>query len=229
MLTKCLNLNVKSQNVFGFADEGWERVRIFGSRIQYLMVDLILCTSDESCNAISSCTSLSELTALGIDGMGHEQYMFDTAMMSLLSSLSTTSLKHLALSCFRPIEGNVAMIVRATSNLIYLHLELAEPVQNGDIFKTIVDSNPHLRMVSIKEKEDSDGERDGNSALELLQVLLDTFSKCDSLAFSILNTGKQDVPRDTIRDICGSLPCRGINLNVRIGSTFYKQTRCFES
>ncbi len=56
-----------------------------------------------------------------------------------------------------------------------------------------MDSNPYLREVRIEESQISNGERNRDSALELLRVLVNTFSKCRSLFFVILNTGEQDV------------------------------------
>ena len=165
------------------------------------------------------------MTISRFDDKALDQNIIDTTIISVLSCLSTPSLKLLSLPDFRATKENVAMIVAATSNLTRIELNLAEPVQNGSIFKTIVDSNPHLREVYVAEDYRTNGKRDEGSALELLRVLVDTFSKCRSLVFYILNTGDQQVSEGTIRDICGSLPCRGIDLSVHIGSTSYEQ-RC---
>ncbi len=224
VFTKCSNLNVEFQLVTAHGTEEWEIVRVFGPRIQNLEVDLIACTGEECCHAISSCTALSGLIICSAGFTELMQDSVDTTIFSVLSSLFTPSLKRLTLNGLRAIEENVAMIVAATSNLIGIDLNFAKPVQDGSIFKTIVDSNPHLREVRISEDLFGNGKRDGDSALELLRVLVHTFSKCRSLDFGILNSGEQAVCGETIRDICGSLPCRGIDLVVRIGSTYYMQT-----
>ncbi len=224
--SKCSNLDVKYQSIEDYGIEGWELVRVFGPRIQHVKVDMFACTGVESCNAISSCISLSglELFNFGRDRIS-EQDVIDTTLISVLSSLSTPSLERLLLPGLRGTKENLAMIVAATSNLRSLKLELAQPVQNGAFFKTIADSNPYLREVRIVEDEIEDGIRDGDSAVELLRELVNTFSKCRSLIFGILNTGDQEVREETIRDICASLPCRGIDLYVRIGCTSCGQPR----
>ncbi len=225
VFTKCPNLDVERQRVEAHGIEEWERVRVFGPRIQNLLVDMIECTSEECCHAVSSCTSLSELTIYSFGDTPLEQDIIDTTIISVLSSLPTPSLKWLSLTGFRATKENVAIIAAATSNLTSIRLKLAEPLQDGSIFKNIVDSNPHLREVRVVEAYPTNRNRDAESAVGLLRVLVDTFAKCSSLMFVILNTGKQDVREETIRDICGSLPCRGIDVYVEIGSTSYGQTR----
>ncbi len=223
---KCPNLNAEYQIVEDYGMEDWELVRIFGPKIRILSVDAFACTGEESCNAISSCTALSELK-LCFNGMRPEQNVIDAAIMSVLFSLSTPSLRQLLLYRFRATKENVAMIVAATSNLRSIKLILAEPVENGTVFKAIVDSNPHLREVLITEHYIEDGKRDSDSAVELLRVLVNTFSRCRSLTFRLLNNEDQGVREEAIRAICGSLPCRGIDLYVQIGSTAYVQERRF--
>ena len=220
--TKCSNLKAEYQMVDDYGVEAWELIRVFAPRIRFLRVDLMASTGEESSNAISSCTSLSELY-LTVDGERREQDVIDSAVMSVLSSLSTPSLKHLTLTEFRATKENVAVIVAATSNLVRMELALAEPVQDGTIFKTIVDSNPHLCEVEIAENSYPSRERDGDSAVELLRVLVDTFSKCRSLMFCLLGPDACVLQEETIRDICGSLPCRGIDLFVEIGPSIYIQ------
>ncbi len=224
VFAKCSNLNFESGIVEDHGIEEWERIRVFGPRIRVLLIDVIACAGEESSNAISSCTNLSELYSLFPD-MRREQDVIDTATMSVLSSLSTPSLRKLSLIEFRATKENLAMIVAATSSLTSIELELAEPLHDGTVFKSIVDSNPHLREVRIVEDYIVNGERDEDSAVELLRALVCTFTKCRLLDFCILNTGDQEVDEETIRDICGSLPCRGIDLSVQIGSTSFKQRR----
>ncbi len=61
------------------------------------------------------------------------------------------------------------------------------------------------------------------SAVELLRELVNTFSKCDKFTFSIMNTGDEDASEETIREVCRSLPCRGIELYVAIGDSCHGQ------
>ncbi len=126
---------------------------------------------------------------------------------------------------FRPTEDNVSNIVAAPSNLIRNQLNCAEPVLDAGSFKPVVDSNRHLRETCITKDCNDDGERDKTSAVVLLRILVDIFSDCRSLLLGMLNTGEQDVHEETIRGICSSLACRGIDFFVRIGSTSYRQAR----
>ncbi len=224
VFTKCPNLKIEFETVGHYGIEEWERVRVFGSRIENIMVDMIACASEECSDAISSCTALSGLTSFNFNGTRLEGCILDDAIMTLVPSLTSTSLERLELLELTATRENIEVIVAATSNLRFLSLEFVEPIRDGSMFKAIVDSNPYLHTVRVEEDINSRGERDGDSAMELLGVLVDTFSKCRSLMFGILNTEKQDMPKDAICDICKSLPCRGIELNVRVGTTYYIQS-----
>ncbi len=75
--------------------------------------------------------------------------------------------------------------------------------------------------MTIEEESEADGERTADAAVEFLVLLVKTFAKCRNLKFHLLNTGERGVPKDTIHQICGSLPCREAFIDVRIGSTVY--------
>ncbi len=152
VFTKCSNLKIDFDSVHGSEMEVWQRIRVFGPRIRHLIVDISACTGEEYRDAISRCTTLSDLCFVIHDEIP-EQDVIDTTIISVLSSLSAPKLERLDLIEFRVTEESVGKIVAASSNLVSIGLELAEPVPNGTIFQTIVDSNPHLREVRIVEDQ----------------------------------------------------------------------------
>ncbi len=98
----------------------------------------------------------------------------------------------------------------ASSNLLSFELGLAEPLENGTIILTIMDSNTHLCDMSTVEK---DGEREADSAVTLLRTRVKLFSECDTLIFGKLNTGGKRVSEENIPQVCaGTVTASSLDL-----------------
>ena len=63
-------------------------------------------------------------------------------------------------------------------NLCKLSLYLAQPIYTGADFKPIVNSNPNLNCIYINEDGGFDDEHEKDLVLEVLRMLVKTFSKC---------------------------------------------------
>lgn len=71
---------------------------------------------------------------------------------------------------------------------------------------------------------EEDSERSSNLALKILDDLIGIFSKCNFLDFDSSAKDGQTVDRTKISDICGTLPCRGVDVSIRIYCTEYEQS-----
>lgn len=124
--------------------------------------------------------------------------MENTSVLSLLPP-ALPHLKNLA------PEGGIVTI---RDIFCIFQLGLSSRVENNDMFKLLVESNKGLDCVSISEYGTNGAHSKKNSPtvrfLKLLGQLLAT------------------VPLE-VRYICGVLPCRGIVVNIRIGSYYTYQ------
>ena len=59
--------------------------------------------------------------------------------------------------------------------------------------------------------------------MKLLQMLVRAFSKCRSIDFHLVDRDEGSVTRNEVHDICGSLPCRGVDVRIIDGPTCYRQ------
>ncbi len=220
--TKCPNLKVEYLMVKhnGLA---WKRVDIFGPRINHLMIDMKALRDEESEAALQKCTNLAELTSFNFDGLRQDHRVLNDAIMALLTPLSRDTLERLHLLQFIASHQIINKIVTTTSKLKSLWILPEGPIQDVNVFRTVVDMNPHLHSIHIEEDISYDEGRDAVSAVNLLRSLLDVFSKCDSMFFGILNTSVRNVSTETIHNVCGAVACRGVEIEVRIGSTKYTQ------
>ena len=94
---------------------------------------------------------------------------------------------------------------------------------NGVDFKPIAQSNPQLNSVYIAEYRSEDEEREKDLSMKVLRMLVKVFSKCRFITIDIVNNESEIITRDEVHDICGSLACRGTDVEITIGSTRYRQ------
>ena len=109
-------------------------------------------------------------------------------------------------------------------NLHTLTLCFSKPINSGIDFTSIARSNPQLNSVVIDESIYNDEEREKVMSIELLRILVNAFSKSRSNDFTLVKCRDESVTRDEIQDICCSLPCRGVYVEVKVGSTWYQQS-----
>ena len=216
----CPNLLVPSYLVKeGQADE-WERVGYLGPMIKHLTIATGM-RRDERCEeAIEKCSNLEALSILR--KYVQEERIEGNPDVSYLSSLSSSSLTHFYYYGYTATEQSICVLSSGLNNLSHLMLRLVKPIQRGINFNVITRSNPQLDSVTIFESIDDGEKREKDQSLSVLRMLVNAFSNCRSVNFTLVNNGEEIVSRDEMRDICASLPCRGVDLNITVGSVCYR-------
>ena len=216
----CPNLLTRLLSVYGKEVDEWERVGLLGPMVNCLSVAVRMCQDEKCEEAIGKCTNLKAFTILRYYADEEEDSSY---VISLLSS-SPSSVNYFKYNDFLATPHNINTLASSCKNLHCLALYLPKPIENGIDFKPIACSNPQLNSVLIRELTMNHHEREKDDSLEVLRMLVRSFSKCRTILFTLVNDGEQSITRDEVHDICGSLPCRGMNIEIRVGSTCYKQT-----
>ena len=218
----CSNLLVRSWFVGDRRVDEWERVSLVGSMISLLIVDANACRHEQCEEAIAKCTRLEELVIN--PSLAADQGIVEVLELNFLSSLSSSITKFEHWS-FTATQKNIAMVAIAPWNLREMFLYPVKSIDTDTDFKVIVDSNPQLESVSLWESNHRNDERGKEFMLTVLRMLVKTFSKCRAISFKLWNREEQSIIRDEIHDICGLLPCRGVDVCIEVGSTQYQQTK----
>ena len=182
-----------------------------------------MCRDEKSEEAISKCTNLESLT-IERNYEHEDRSLNDCSDMAFLSSISSYSLHHFCHDDFLATQSNTDVLSLAMRNLRTLTLSFSKPIKNGIDFTSVTRSNPQLNSVLTDESIYNDEERDKDMSIELLRMLVNTFSMCRSITFTLVKCGDESVTRDEIQDICGTLPCRGVYVGIKVGSTWYQQS-----
>ena len=219
----CPNLLIASEYVNERGGDDWERVSLLGPMIKRLSVAAAVCRDEKFEELIGKCTNLESLT-IEEDYPDEVQEIENCSDVKFLSFLSSYSLTKLCYFGFTASQQNICTLSSAFRNLHYLYLELVILIESGTDFKTIAHSNPHLNSVSIHEYNYDVEEREKGQSMVLLRMLMRAFSKCRSINFDLDHNGEESITRDEIQDICGLLPCRGVDLSITVGSTSYRQS-----
>lgn len=95
-------------------------------------------------------------------------------------------------------------------------------VEHANIFKALLESNKFLKSVDISERRRNATFNElyrllGNCSLEILRQLLVMFSNCSRLRMCLRSTESQIVSKDDVREICGVLPCLGVDMTIFLG------------
>ncbi len=87
-------------------------------------------------------------------------------------------------------------------------------------FQLFADANRHLHDIAISVFCKTD--RSAKSALHLHRELVAVFRKCRQFRFPFPCSNEQLVTRTDLMCICKVLPCRGVDVHVRIGEVDYR-------
>ena len=218
----CPNLLIRGSFEVDQAGE-WERVNILGSMIKNLTVAAEMCRDEKCEQAIAKCTNLESLT-ISASYADDEVDFYDYSDMVFLSSISSSSLNRFCHFDFIPTQPNVDILSSTLSNLYSLNLYFSKPMENGIDLKSITKSSPQLKSLFIQEFGDNFEERGKDLLLEILRMLVNTFSKCRSIRLILIDGEEEGVTRDEIHDICSTLPCRGVDLKIQVSDVCYQQT-----
>lgn len=223
VLEDCPSLLIETEFVSDDGVDEWERVGLLGSMIKHLTVAANMCRGQKCEEAIRKCTNL-EVLEIERNYAHEEQATENSSDVTFLLLLSSSSLTHVYHRGFVATHQNICTLSSALKNLNHLTLSLVEPIESGIDFSAIAHSNPQLGSVAVFEDIDDGEKRRKDELIEVLGMLVSAFSKCHSIDFTLFNDGEQRVTRDEIQDICGPLRCRGVTIEINVGSTSYRVT-----
>ncbi len=196
----------------------WEYVNVIGPLIDDLRLEKYPCTGEESASAMARCVNLRSLH------VEHEyRNISDEIMKNMFADSRFKALEDLEIRDFLPSRFNLQLIATSTLNLRKLTFRMMRSIENGDIFESVVDSNPRLTEVTIRESRRFPCDRTADSAVVVLQCLLRIFSRCRKLHITLRVVDEDEVDEKQLRHICQYLSCRRMNLMVRISNSVYEQ------
>lgn len=220
--TACPNLSINTLSVLNNKLDDWKKVSIAAEKLDRLSVGLTACVDERFKDAIEKCKNL-QLLRIGNGHSDEKVVPSTTSVLRFLSSMPLSSISDFTHFKFEASRRNIEILASTSWNLRQFHLFLAKPIAHGVDFRSIAESNPQLFRADIHEYVDDDGRRSSDSALDLLRMLVRSFSKCRELKFTISNKYYGCVTQDEIRDICGILPCRRMYVDIKVGNTYYGQ------
>ncbi len=208
VLEKCWNMRIKCPIAVDIDVRDRKRLTIMGPRVESLYLRATWCNGEDWSTVLSKCTSLRVLQVA--DGR-----MFSCAP-------NFPSLRVLRLDDFDGKLDTVLQVASRTSSLRELEVHTRGLIETGTVFQPIVGANRDLCHVDLSDLYGF-GRRSSNNALKILSELVNTFSKCRKLEFYVSTFGS--ITERDVREICGVLPCRGVEASIRIGNFFqYRQT-----
>lgn len=202
-------------------DEWWDRIEILGPHLKNLYIAHPYDLGEKCTKAMVRCWNLRELTIDGEYGRAvgdfDVDFLFSRAALGPLQALET-----LLIARNKPEERNITLIASRTGKLRSLTVELLKPLANGNVFALIVRANPLLENVCVVELyEECVSERSTEDALEIMTCLLKPFAKCSRVQLELVHEEESYVSEESLQELCGIVPCRGINLEVGVGTTKY--------
>ena len=54
-------------------------------------------------------------------------------------------------------------------------------------------------------------------------MLVEAFQKCRTIYFTLINSKEENVTKYEIQDVCGLLPCRGVQICIEVDLILYRQ------
>ncbi len=215
----CLNIRTSFVFDIDWDETKWEFIRAIGLVIDDLSLETYPCAGEESSSAMAQCLNLRRLR------VENENFIVsDEIMDSMFANSTFIALEELDIIGLLPSKLNFQLIAKSTLNLRKVTLHMMRSIDNGNTFESIVDSNPFLAEVIIRESSWFNCGRHADTAFEILQNLLRKFAKCRKLHIYLRIVHEDDVNENQLRNICRYLPCRGMNLMVRISKSLYEHT-----
>ena len=221
----CPNLLIPSQHVHEGEVDDWDRVGLLGPKIKRLVVASSMCCDEKCGESIRKCTNLQELKINR--HYGRRGILSDSELTFLSSLLSSSLVSFCDYSYYSATQQHIRILSSGLRNLNTLILGFIKPIESGIDFNAIALSNPRLNSVAVFESKVFGEKRKKGQSMEIARMLINAFSKCRCIHFRLIHYEKEDVTRDEIHDLCGSLPCRGVRIRIEIGSTCYRQTGRF--
>ncbi len=200
-MKKCAKMRVKLFSMSFISENGQRRLIIMGPRLESLRLHAMWYEGWDLSTALWLCTYLRNL------------HVSDGRLFSCPSSFP--SLRVFRLQNFDAELDIILEVASKTSSLCEFAVDTRGLLGNGTVFESIVNANNDLCCISVSEP-DSVGRRRSEDALKILTELVNTFSKCRKLDFNIVTTEGCIIDR-AVGQICGVLPCRGVEMTIQIG------------
>ncbi len=131
-------------------------------------------------------------------------------------------LEYLRMCNFKQTERNMARISSCISNLKALYI--IGPFETNfkvGAFKLFVDSQRHLKKITVHDCFKFGIDRSEESALKALRELLKIFRKTRYLKFVMTCSLGKRVKKEDLIQISKILTCRGVGVHLQIMSTIY--------
>ncbi len=216
----------------------WMRFTVMAPVLVELLIANNLTLRADTERVMARCTHLLKLDINGQiqDGDYTTAVTTDSDMKALFFSSSFHALEELYIHGLIPSETNINLVASSTSRLKRVNFVLAEHIEDGSVFQSLVDSNPCLTEVNVDEMSmrdemfESDCMRSASSALDLMRSLLETFSMCRELDFYVRHMeGEEDKDWDEeameeeLRKLRRCVKYRGADVTMGVTSARYRQ------
>ncbi len=213
VVESCTGLTFDYVSIENMSDA--KHAEVIGSHINSLNLFGMPCSRDELSAALCRCTKLKSLWTDNME------------VLWLFPSLS--QLKDLTLTTLGLTQHDILRLAAKTSNLEVVHFDLSSHIENGTIFKPLVESNKRLRRLIIREsrarRKRSLKRPPWNCVLRVLTQLCSTFSNSKLLVMDLRITEGLDITEQDVQNVCAALPCRGVQMEIHVGrDVFYMQT-----
>ncbi len=216
----CTNLEI---TVFCVSDArvDCQSVCDLGLRVAILILDHNDLHRQDYPRALERCSNLRHLDLSGrYDGgsMG----VTDEMIANVFSPFRFPKLEHLSVPNFYANERNMALIASCTANLKSASFVPFDYDSKASGFQFIARSNKHLKDILINLYDGPGVNRRTESALEWASELVKIFRKCRKLRFELSRSFEEEVKKEDLMRICKVLPCRDVDVCVRIDNVRYQ-------
>ncbi len=199
----------------------WEHVRYLGPRVASLFFNADLLDGNGYRRALKQCSNLRKLHLLG--AFGEERIAFTDAMIANVFAVGRfPKLEDLAVLSFWANERNLGLIASSTATLKSAFFGAFESDLDVSAFEFFALGNMRLDEITV----DIDGfpmeDRSAEATLEMLSELLQIFRHCRKLSFALSCTGEGEVQEEELIQVCGVLPCRGVEVHMQIENVSYR-------
>ncbi len=214
----CSNLRTEFAVDLQSGEDKWECIEAVGPALDFLEIENYPCVGDESLYAMARCGNLRRLRVADEEN----DFLSGLDMHCLFANAKFRVMEELTIEGLLPSKLNLQLIASSMSNLRELDFYITSPIESGEFFKPIVDANPHLNDVNMRECNIFDCQRSADAALEILAVLLQLFSKCTILDIYLRVKDGEQVDEKQLQHLCGYLPYRGLDLVVGISDSRFE-------
>ena len=216
---KCPSLRTSFLFYYDWDETKWDHIKAIGPLIDDLRLENYPCAGGKSADAMARCINLRRLRVENENFVVSDEIMSNIFANSRYRTLEDLDIRGLLVS-----KLNLELVAKSTLNLRKVSFLMPCFIEDANIFKSIVDSNPYLTEVILRESSRFYCERHADDALEILRSLLLIFCKCHKLHILLRVVHEDNADENQLRQICRHSPCHRMNLMVRISNALYKQT-----